>query len=76
MNSLTEIKITEELGVKISQAVIKQCRKILIENYESAGISGLCEEGRWEAALGSLATVDLSSIVKKTIQNCIPNDVN
>lgn len=31
--------------------------------YEDAGIQGLCAEGRWEAAIAAMKTVDLRSLV-------------
>jgi len=30
--------------------------------YEDAGIQGLCEEGRWEAAVGAMRRLDLGGI--------------
>ncbi len=33
------------------------------EAYESAGISGLCAEGRWENAIGAMRTLDLNSLL-------------
>jgi len=34
----------------------------LVAAYEDAGKSGLCAEGRWEIALDSLGSIDLSKI--------------
>lgn len=31
--------------------------------YEDAGLSGLCAEGRWEAAVDAMRTVDLADLV-------------
>lgn len=52
----------DEMRDKIARATIKQCQKALAEGYESAGLSGLCDEGRWEAALGSLETIDVTKL--------------
>ena len=30
--------------------------------YDDAGIQGLCEEGRWEAAVGAMRRLDLGDI--------------
>lgn len=57
----------DEMGLKVAQAFLKECRDTLIENYENAGISGLCEEGRWEQALGSLQTLDVTKIVQEAL---------
>lgn len=32
--------------------------------YEDAGIRGLCEEGRWEAAIGALQSLDLRKLTQ------------
>lgn len=57
----------DEMGLKVAEAILIECKKSLTENYESAGMSGLCEEGRWEAAVGSLSTIDLRKIITKTL---------
>ena len=43
--------------------VTKACRESLIAAYEGAGTSGLCAEGRWEVALDSLRSINLSKII-------------
>jgi hypothetical protein len=53
----------DEFARKVAEAVIKECRESLIAAYEDAGISGLCAEGRWEMALDSLRSIDLSKII-------------
>lgn len=39
-------------------------RRVLVEvalrAYEEAGLSGLCEEGRWEVAIGAMRSYDLA----------------
>ena len=34
-----------------------------IRAYEDAGMSGLCLEGRWEAAIGAMRMLDLEPIL-------------
>ena len=53
----------DEFARKVAEAVIKECRESLVAAYEDAGISGLCAEGRWEMALDSLRSIDLSKII-------------
>jgi hypothetical protein len=48
---------------KIAEAVIQTCRESLVAAYEDAGTSGLCAEGRWEMALDSLRSINLSKII-------------
>lgn len=61
------ISSDQELAVKIAAEVVAACKRKLSEAYEEAGISGLCDEGRWEAALGSLSTIDLEKIVAEIV---------
>jgi hypothetical protein len=35
---------------------------VLRTAYEDAGLSGLCDEGRWEAALGALQNYDVRQL--------------
>ena len=53
----------DEFARKVAEAVIEECRESLVAAYEDAGISGLCAEGRWEMALDSLRSIDLSKIM-------------
>lgn len=59
----------DEAGLKVAEAVLKECRRTLLENYESGGISGLCEEGRWELAVGAVQTLDLKTIIEKALRS-------
>lgn len=38
----------------------RACVRAASEAYEDAGLAGLCHEGRWEAALDAMRTVDLT----------------
>lgn len=42
--------VCDELAVRVSA----QVKAALIESYNSAGVSGLCEEGRLEYAVGNI----------------------
>jgi hypothetical protein len=53
----------DEIARRVAEAVIKECRQSLVQAYEDAGTSGLCAEGRWEIALDSLSSIDLSKIL-------------
>lgn len=45
-------------------AVVRDaCFGAAIDAYEDAGIQGLCEQGRFEAAVGAIERVDLAAIV-------------
>jgi hypothetical protein len=51
------------LRENVPEAVIKACRESLAAAYNDAGTSGLCAQGRWEMALHSLRSINLSKIV-------------
>jgi hypothetical protein len=51
----------EELVKRIRAA----CLEAVLQAYEDAGVQGLCAEGRWEAAVGTLRTLDLSSLLRE-----------
>lgn len=50
---------------KLAEAVRSACLEAALCAYEDAGISGLCEEGRWECAVQAIKGVDLSTLVKQ-----------
>ena len=51
---------------KIAEAVRNACLEAALRAYEDAGISGLCEEGRWECAVQAIKGVDLSALIKQS----------
>ena len=48
-----------ELAESIRQATLQAA----MDAYEDAGIQGLCEEGRWEAAISAMRSLDLNSLL-------------
>ena len=53
---------------KSRDSAAESIRRALIEAagaaYEDAGIQGLCEEGRWEAAVSAMRALDLAPIAR------------
>jgi hypothetical protein len=43
----------------------RYCIESVRQAYEDAGVQGLCAEGRWEAAVGALRTVDLTPLLRE-----------
>jgi hypothetical protein len=43
----------------LAEAVRRRCIEAALEAYEAAGLSGLCAEGRWEAAVDAMRRLDL-----------------
>jgi len=52
--------MTDPLAV--AEVVRKACIEAALAAYEDAGISGLCAEGRWEAAVSAMQSLDLRRI--------------
>jgi len=53
----------QDLKRRLAEAVRDACLKAAREAYENAGISGLCEEGRWECAVAAIRSLDLQTII-------------
>jgi hypothetical protein len=51
----------EDLGKRIRDA----CLEAVLQAYEDAGVQGLCAEGRWEAAVDALRTLDLAPLLRE-----------
>ena len=50
---------------ELMEAVRRACIEAALAAYEDAGVSGLCAEGRWEAALGAIQSLDLKAIAAR-----------
>jgi hypothetical protein len=51
----------EDLAKRIRDA----CVEAVLEAYDDAGVQGLCAEGRWEAAVGALRTLELAPLLRE-----------
>ena len=51
----------EDLAKRIREV----CLDAVVQAHEDAGMQGLCAEGRWEAAVDALRTVDLAPLVRE-----------
>ena len=43
----------------LAEEIRSACIETALAAYEDAGISGLCAEGRWEAAVSAMQSLDL-----------------
>jgi len=59
----------QDLKRRLAEAVRDACLKAARDAYENAGISGLCEEGRWECAVAAIRSLDIKAII-----NTMPDD--
>lgn len=50
---------------QLAEAIRAACLRAAVAAYEDAGIQGLCEEGRWEAAVGALQSIDLHKLIQE-----------
>lgn len=60
----------QDLKRQVAENVRDACLKAAREAYENAGISGLCEEGRWECAVDAIRSLDLEATI-----NALPGDL-
>jgi hypothetical protein len=54
--------------LSVAEAVRAACIEAALAAYEDAGISGLCAEGRWEAAISALQSLDLKALAAQPPQ--------
>lgn len=54
---------------RLAARIRDRCREAAVRAYDDAGIQGLCAEGRWEAAVGAIETVDLKSVLQELATN-------
>jgi hypothetical protein len=64
LGQLLECVRCDELALQIFDKALPAIREIVTGEYESAGLSGLCAEGRMEAALGALVGKEILARVK------------
>jgi hypothetical protein len=58
-------------------AIADSIRRALLEAaesaYEDAGIRGLCEEGRWEAAVSAMRALDVQAVARQAAASADPH---
>jgi hypothetical protein len=58
-------EITMDDNLRIAEAVRQACLAAALQAYEDAGVSGLCEVGRWEYVIDTLRHLELRTIVQQ-----------
>lgn len=48
-----------------AEAVRNACLQAALDGYERAGMSGLCEEGRWEMVIDSIKSLDVGAVLAR-----------
>ena len=51
--------------LQLAELVRDACMRAALDAYESAGISGLCAEGRWEIAVQAIRILDLKGLLEE-----------
>ena len=49
----------------LAKRIRDACFEALLQAYEDAGVQGLCAEGRWEAAVSALRTLNLAQVLRE-----------
>ena len=49
--------------IEVAEAVRSACIEAAAAAYEDAGLQGICAEGRWEAAVGAMRSIDLARLI-------------
>ncbi len=55
--------VLEDKQRQLAEAVRDACLCAALEGYEEAGLSGLCDEGRWEMAIDRIRSLDIDTII-------------
>jgi hypothetical protein len=53
----------------LAEAIRQACIAAAVEAHEQAGISGLCQEGRWEVAIDAIRSLDLGALLAQIDPN-------
>lgn len=64
-NTPLDVTLYDMDSHQIAEAVRAACERAALSAYEDAGIRGLCEAGRWEAAVGALQSIDLRKLIQE-----------
>ena len=59
----------QDLKRRLAEVVREACLKAARDAYENAGISGLCEEGRWECAVNAIRSLEIEAVIAALPKN-------
>jgi hypothetical protein len=59
-------------ALQVAESVRQACLQAAAAAYEDAGLQGLCAEGRWEAAVGAVRSLDLSQLLAGPSSSLVP----
>ncbi len=61
---MIETKISSDDARSLARSTVESCVAAAQQAYEDAKISGLCDEGAWEVAIGAIRSVNVDRIVE------------
>jgi len=50
--------------IAFAEIIRRACLETALTTYEDAGVQGLCEAGRWEAAIGAIESLDVRPLIE------------
>ena len=56
-------------SLDFAESVRRAVLRAAIDAYEDAGIQGLCEEGRWEAAVSAMQALDVTLLTQNSTES-------
>ena len=66
MKSTREVRQPSRAALHAAaEAVRAACLRAALGGYERAGLSGLCEEGRWEMVVDAIQSLDVDAILRE-----------
>jgi hypothetical protein len=60
-----EARRSDSEALAVARTVRDACLRAALDGYEQAGLGGLCDEGRWEAAIDAIRSLNLASILAR-----------
>jgi len=58
-----------KVEVELAQSVRNACVRTAKKAFEDASISGLCDEGAWEAAIGAIEMLDIETLIREASED-------
>jgi hypothetical protein len=69
MSKTDDDNCPQKLDIQLADEILATAKRKLKEAYTDAGLAGLCDEGRFEAALGALDSPDLKTLLARHLKS-------
>ena len=57
-----------DVHMQMAEAVRQACIAAALQAYDDAGVSGLCDEGRWEYAVDAMRGLPLRQLIEALLR--------